>query len=153
MPRRMQVEFSAVVQRQTDASETEMTGDALWDLFQATYLRAPPRRHRLPRPPAGRGQTGHRAGRDHRRRARPCAARATAPSPPRWMRWACRCAFIITKERATGSGANAQALAIVEAAMDGVAGATFGAGASHNIVTASVRKAIVSAANRLASKR
>ena len=55
------------------------------------------------------------------------------------------------EERATGSGANAQALAIVEAAMEGVNGATFGAGMSHNIVTASVN-AIVSVANRLAHR-
>ena len=55
------------------------------------------------------------------------------------------------EERATGSGANAQALAIVEAAMEGVNGATFGAGMSHNIVTASVQ-AIVSVANRLAHR-
>ncbi len=55
------------------------------------------------------------------------------------------------EERATGSGANAQALAIVEAAMEGVNGATFGAGMSHNIVTASVQ-AIVSVANRLAQR-
>jgi len=56
------------------------------------------------------------------------------------------------EERATGTGANAQALAIVEAAMDGVAGSTFGAGSSHNIVTASV-SAIVSVANRLMARR
>ena len=56
------------------------------------------------------------------------------------------------EERATGTGANAQALAIVEAAMDGVTGSTFGAGTSHNIVTASVQ-AIVSVANRLAQRR
>ena len=56
------------------------------------------------------------------------------------------------EERATGTGANAQALAIVEAAMEGVAGATFGAGTSHNIVTASVQ-AIVSVANRLMARR
>jgi 2-isopropylmalate synthase len=36
--------------------------------------------------------------------------------------------------------------------MDGVAGATFGAGASHNIITASVQ-AIVSVANRLMARR
>lgn len=54
------------------------------------------------------------------------------------------------KSRATGTGANAQALAIVEAAMDGVAGSTFGAGAGHNIVTASVQ-AIVNVANRFAA--
>lgn len=42
MPRRMQVEFSAVVQRHTDASETEMGAAQLWGTgFQATYLRAP----------------------------------------------------------------------------------------------------------------
>ena len=52
------------------------------------------------------------------------------------------------EERATGSGANAQALAIIEAAMEGMGGATFGAGMSHNIMTASVQ-AVVSVANRL----
>ncbi len=40
MPRRMQVEFSAVVQRATDASETEISGAELWKLFQQTYLSA-----------------------------------------------------------------------------------------------------------------
>ena len=38
MPRRMQVEFSALVQSQADASETEMTSQHLWSLFEATYL-------------------------------------------------------------------------------------------------------------------
>ena len=38
MPRRMQVEFSALVQREMDASETEMTSQQLWALFEATYL-------------------------------------------------------------------------------------------------------------------
>ena len=38
MPRRMQVEFSALVQREMDSSETEMTSQQLWALFEATYL-------------------------------------------------------------------------------------------------------------------
>jgi 2-isopropylmalate synthase len=38
MPRRMQVEFSALVQREMDASETEMTSQQLWALFESTYL-------------------------------------------------------------------------------------------------------------------
>ena len=33
--RRMQVEFSAVVQRETDTSEAEMNASALWTLFQS----------------------------------------------------------------------------------------------------------------------
>jgi 2-isopropylmalate synthase len=56
------------------------------------------------------------------------------------------------EERATGSGADAQALAIVEAALEGVAGAGFGVGMSHNIVTASIQ-AVISVANRLQGRR
>ena len=153
MPRRMQVEFSAVVQRQTDASETEMTGDALWDLFQATYLRASQHAaivchgHRLDEDGLGIELDVTIDGTRQTLRGQgngPIAATVDALGLPLRVDH--------YEERATGTGANAQALAIVEAAMDGVAGATFGAGASHNIVTASVQ-AIVSAANRLASKK
>ena len=153
MPRRMQVEFSAVVQRQTDASEGEMTGDALWALFQGTYLQAPTQAaitchsHRIDE--GGQGieldvtidgtrQTLRGQGNG------PIAATVDALGLPLRVDH--------YEERATGTGANAQALAIVEAAMDGVAGSTFGAGASHNIVTASVN-AIVSVANRLMARR
>lgn len=153
MPRRMQVEFSAVVQRQTDASEGEMTGDALWTLFQSTYLASGPdaaivcHGHKLA--DDGQGieldviidgvrQTLQGQGNG------PIAATVDALGLPLRVDH--------YEERATGTGANAQALAIVEAALEGVAGSTFGAGASHNIVTASVQ-AIVSVANRLAQRR
>ncbi|KRC29406.1 2-isopropylmalate synthase [Acidovorax sp. Root219] len=153
MPRRMQVEFSAVVQRQTDASEGEMTGDALWNLFQSTYLASGPdaaivcHGHRLADDGqgieldvtiAGARQTLQGQGNG------PIAATVDALGLPLRVDH--------YEERATGTGANAQALAIVEAALEGVAGSTFGAGTSHNIVTASVQ-AIVSVANRLAERR
>src|SRR5262249_19715280 len=38
MPRRMQVEFSGIVQQEVDASEAEMTSQQLWRLFEFTYL-------------------------------------------------------------------------------------------------------------------
>jgi 2-isopropylmalate synthase len=152
MPRRMQVEFSAVVQRQTDASEGEMSGEALWDLFQTTYLKAPVHAaitchsHKLDEDGQGieldvtiDGTRQHLRGQGNG----PIAATVDALGLPLRVDH--------YEERATGTGANAQALAIVEAAMDGVAGSTFGAGASHNIVTASVL-AIVSVANRLAER-
>jgi 2-isopropylmalate synthase len=41
MPRRLQVEFSGEVQTYTDAHGGEMTAQAIWDLFDATYLDAP----------------------------------------------------------------------------------------------------------------
>ena len=152
MPRRMQVEFSAVVQRHTDASETEMGATQLWELFQATYLRAPAapavvcHTHRLDEDGQGIELDVTVQGVRQTLRGQgngPIAATVDALGLPLRVDH--------YEERATGSGANAQALAIVEAAMEGVNGATFGAGMSHNIVTASVQ-AIVSVANRLAHR-
>ena len=151
MPRRMQVEFSAVVQRQTDSNETEMTGDALWKLFNTTYLATPDNgaaaiichSHKLT-------DEGHSIELDvtingvrqtlQGEGNGPIAATVDALGLPLRVDH--------YEERATGSGANAKALAIIEAAMEGVPGSTFGAGISHNIMTASVQ-AVVSVANRL----
>ncbi|GAA6119059.1 2-isopropylmalate synthase [Acidovorax sp. FG27] len=155
MPRRMQVEFSAVVQRHTDTSDGEMTGAALWDLFQATYLRTPEQApgamhyhaHRL----AGDGQSieidvtidGTRQTLQGQGNGPIDAAVDALGLPLRVHGY---------EERATGAGANAQALALVEAGLDGQPGATFGVGLHHNIVTSSIQ-AVVSAANRLIARQ
>ncbi len=41
LPRRLQIEFSRVVQRETDATGAEMTAERLWDIFVDEYLPAP----------------------------------------------------------------------------------------------------------------
>ncbi len=38
LPRRLQIEFSRVVQSRTDASGGEMSPDALWEIFSSEYL-------------------------------------------------------------------------------------------------------------------
>ncbi len=38
MPRRLQVEFSSVIQRYTDSNNCEMDAAAIWELFSRTYL-------------------------------------------------------------------------------------------------------------------
>ncbi len=38
LPRRLQIEFSGAVQRQTDGEGGEMSGEAIWVAFQAEYL-------------------------------------------------------------------------------------------------------------------
>ncbi len=38
LPRRLQMDFSRVVQRATDGSGAEITAEQLWELFHATYL-------------------------------------------------------------------------------------------------------------------
>jgi len=150
MPRRMQVEFSAVVQRATDASETEITGDELWRLFRETYLSSADRGdvfqyHAYRLDESGEGieldvttggvrktLRGHGNG--------PIAAAVNALG--------LRLRIDAYEERATGAGADAQAMAIVEAAVEGVPGSGFGVGMSHNIVEASVQ-AVINVANRL----
>ena len=149
MPRRMQVEFSALVQSAADASETEMTSQQLWSLFEATYLASDDsivyHGHKLFE--AG-GQQGIElditfAGK--RRHLRgvgngPIAATVNALGLP--------IRIDNYEERALGHGADASALAIVEGAREGVPGNRFGAGRHANIVTASVL-AVLCAARRL----
>lgn len=149
IPRRMQVEFSALVQSAADASETEMTSQQLWSMFEATYLAADAsivyHGHKLFE--AG-GQQGIElditlAGK--RRHLRgvgngPIAATVNALGLP--------IRIDNYEERALGHGADASALAIVEAAREGMPGNRFGAGRHANIVTASVL-AVLCAARRL----
>ncbi|WP_296666283.1 2-isopropylmalate synthase [Demequina sp.] len=41
LPRRLQIEFSRVVQREADATGAEMTAERLWQIFEDEYLPAP----------------------------------------------------------------------------------------------------------------
>jgi 2-isopropylmalate synthase len=149
MPRRMQVEFSAVVQQQVDSSEAEMTAQQLWALFEATYLRSDDsiiyHAHHLFEAGAEQGIELDLTLLGRRRQVRgtgngPIAATVNALGLP--LR------IDNYEERALDHGADASALAIVEAARDGVPGNKFGAGRHANIVTASVL-AVLSAASRL----
>lgn len=46
LPRRAQIEFSAVVQKHTEQTGTEISGDRLWQIFQDEYLPADSHGHR-----------------------------------------------------------------------------------------------------------
>ncbi len=149
MPRRMQVEFSAIVQGETDACETEMDARQLWALFERTYLQKEGsmtyQGHRLFDTSEGQGIELDLLIGGQKRRFKgsgngPIAAAVDALELP--------IRVDAYEERALGSGAHAQALAIVEAARDGLPGTRFGAGMHANITTASIM-AVVSAARRL----
>ncbi|WP_454708230.1 2-isopropylmalate synthase [Delftia acidovorans] len=155
MPRRMQVEFSAVVQKQADACEAELASDDLWKLFEATYL--PPlqlpwhyRSHHLFDSAQGQGIALEVVRPDGLRLqlygegSGPIDAVAAALG--QHLGVALRIDHY--EERSLGQGAGAMALAIVEAALPGVAGTRFGAGRHANIVTASIL-AVLHAAGRL----
>jgi 2-isopropylmalate synthase len=149
MPRRMQVEFSAIVQRAMDAAETEMTSQQLWALFEQTYLTTDLdmayHAHHLFEEGDRQGIELEMTVAGERRTLRgvgsgPIAATVNALALP--------IRIDNYEERALRSGADASALAIVEAARDGVTGIRYGAGRHANIATASVL-AVLSAAKRL----
>ncbi|HEY4542054.1 MAG TPA: 2-isopropylmalate synthase [Noviherbaspirillum sp.] len=153
MPRRMQVEFSALVQQHADASESEINGEELWKLFGDSYLHtqhegAALRYHGHRLLEDGQSMELDVSFRGDRQRLTgvgngPIAAAVDALG-------------ILVRvdhyeERAVSAGAQGQALAILELAWPGMAGSTFGAGISTNIVTASVL-ALVNAVNRLEAR-
>jgi 2-isopropylmalate synthase len=153
MPRRMQVEFSALVQKTVDAAETEMTSQRLWALFEETYLLADEttpasivyHSHRLFESAGQQGIELDVSLLGQRLLLKgigngPIAATVNALALP--------IRIDNYEERALGHGADASALAIVEAARDGVPGNRFGVGRHANIVTASVL-AVIGAARRL----
>jgi 2-isopropylmalate synthase len=159
MPRRMQVEFSAVVQKQADACEAELASDDLWKLFEATYL-APLqlpwhyRSHHLFDSAQGQGIALEVVRPDGLRLqlygegSGPIDAVAAAIG--QHLGVALRIDHY--EERSLGQGAGAMALAIVEAALPGVAGTRFGAGRHANIVTASILAVLHAAGRRVAAQ-
>ena len=149
MPRRMQVEFSALVQREADASEAELTSPQLWALFESTYLGIDDaivyHAHHLFETDTAQG-----IELDLTLNGRRCQLRGVGNGPIAATVNALSLPLRIDhyEERALAHGADASALAIVEAAREGMPGNRFGAGRHANIVTASVL-AVLSAARRL----
>ncbi|MDT0358011.1 2-isopropylmalate synthase [Herbaspirillum huttiense F1] len=167
MPRRMQVEFSAIVQALADASETELTSEHIWDVFERTYL-APVQSH-----PGFSYRTFLAPVLEHRRfiyrshclhphaeGARIVLELADTEGNVRTVEGSGNGPIAATvaalglplridsyEERSLGAGSDAQALAIVEAALPTVPGPRFGVGRHENITTASIM-AVLSAASR-----
>jgi len=151
LPRRLQIEFSRIVQTLADGEGVEVAADRLWQAFESEYLE-------------GNGRYAfveHRSKPDHGEQG--LTARITDQGKPKTinghgtgpvdgfvdaMRKESGIAFDIAdyREHAMGTGANATAVAYVELRLpDG--GTLFGVGIDKNIVAASL-KAVVSGVNR-----
>ncbi|HLI13694.1 MAG TPA: 2-isopropylmalate synthase [Alphaproteobacteria bacterium] len=155
LPRRLQIEFSKVIQAVADRDGRELTPARIWDCFKAEYLdetgpfvfvehRTVPDTHASERRALKatiridgkeRRIEGHGTG--------PIDAFVDA------LRRAAGVAFEVVdyREHATGTGADATAVAYVEVRTPGGHN-LFGVGMHKNIVTASLR-AVTSAANRI----
>jgi 2-isopropylmalate synthase len=150
LPRRLQIEFSRVVQEHTDAEGGEVTPEAMWRSFTATYLdRDEPLRLDSVHTSSAAGEKDqltvdivldgeHRTleGSGNGPIAAFVDALAAVGHDVRVLDYA---------EHALSSGGDAHAAAYVECAVNGQV--LWGVGLDPNIVTASL-KAVVSAVNR-----
>ena len=153
MPRRLQVEFSGVVQRHADTHGGEIDAAAIWTLFSSTYLetRAPLAyvEHHLFEADSKQGirLTVRHKGEQHILTGEgngPIDAAVHAISQlgiPLHVR--------SYEERSMGKGEDARACAFVEVAQNGGDRECYGIGIDANILTASLR-ALISGVNRLA---
>jgi 2-isopropylmalate synthase len=152
LPRRLQIEFSATVQRIADHDGIELTPSRIFECFQAEYLVDTGAiefvEHRT-LPDAGGGRALDATIRIDSEERRitgkgngPIDAYVSALAPVVGIDFT----IVDYREHATGVGADATAVAYVEAKLaDGRT--LFGVGMDRNIVSASLR-AVTSAANR-----
>jgi len=153
LPRRMQIEFSQVVQSVTDGSGKEVTAKDIWSLFDEAYLNSVEpygyAAHHLVEDSAQESvQLNAEISIDGTRRKLkgsgngPIDAFVTALSEVVGQ----PISVVDYHEHAIGAGANAAAMTYIELKI-GQGRSLFGAGRDQNIVTASL-KAILSGVNR-----
>jgi 2-isopropylmalate synthase len=151
LPRRLQIEFSSVIQKLTEASGTEISAEQIWSAFESTYLTAGRLLSLIGHPVITTSDTGDATVEAH----------VQLNGAERWLKGhgngpidafvdALRAAGIVVEltdysEHALSEGADAKAAAYVEARIGGRT--RWGVGLDANIVTASLR-AVVSAVNR-----
>jgi 2-isopropylmalate synthase len=151
LPRRLQIEFSKIIQQISDSTGGEVTSPEIWAAFKAEYIdQQSPFAHRDHRDDSSGDNdrliaTVSEGGVDH-------VISGAGHGPIEAFVDGFRRQFGINvriadyEEHAIGSGADAAAVCFVEAQV-GDAGPVFGVGMHGNIVTASLN-AIISAVNR-----
>ncbi|QVQ53598.1 2-isopropylmalate synthase [Spiractinospora alimapuensis] len=149
LPRRMQIEFSRAVQRQTDSEGGEFTGDRIWEIFTESYLQEA----------GGMSVLAHRSSTDAEGQVTIAAdvrtegeireVTGTGNGPISAFVDALGTVGVSVRvmdyvEHALSEGGDARAAAYVEASVDGRT--YWGAGINANTTTASLR-AVCSAVN------
>ncbi len=155
LPRRLQIEFSSVIQKLTEASGTEISAEKIWAAFESTYLAPGPALalagHPILTTAAETGETTIEAAvrlPGGPRMVKGCGNGPIAAFVDALARDAGIAVEIVDyHEHALGEGADARAAAYVEAKVGG-GRSRWGVGVDANIVTASLR-AVVSAVNRV----
>lgn len=153
MPRRMQVEFSSIVQKQADSAEAELSSQQLWKLFTRTYLQPEQasgaygyQRHSLFE--TSSGQEIVLDLKSVQGKHRQVKGRGNGPIAATLNALAQQATVLSYEERNLGQGNDAEAVALIELSTDGLSGSYFGVGVHTNSTIASIF-AVLSALARI----
>ncbi|MFC5180893.1 2-isopropylmalate synthase [Actinomadura harenae] len=152
LPRRLQIEFSRVVQRHTDDQGGEVTPERMWEIFEAEFLANGPRVGLLAHRAVSRVDEKDRLSCDVRVHGEIREIEGIGNGPVSAFEDALATVGVSVRvldyaEHAMSAGGDARAAAYVECEVDGQT--VWGVGIDGNIVTASL-KAMLSAVNRVA---
>jgi len=143
MPRRMQVEFSSIVQKQADSAEAELSSQQLWELFAQSYLH----------PELSSGIYGYQrhslfetlSGQDivldlksSQGNYRQVKGRGNGPIAATLNALSIQASVVSYEERNLSKGNDAEAIAIIELSVTGLPGSYFGVGIHTNSTTAAI---------------
>lgn len=150
LPRRLQIEFSQIVQQHVDANGTEINAQQIWQLFQQSYVYTAQKHYQL--------QNYHLSDHNGKQSVQfevkidqhNCHLTGEGNGPISAILNALNLPVDVLnyEEKSIGTGANAKALAMIELQVQGQATSGFGVGIHDNIVTASI-EAILASVNRL----
>ncbi|WAL59687.1 2-isopropylmalate synthase [Thermocoleostomius sinensis] len=151
MPRRLQIEFSQVVQQTMDASGKEMTAEHLWQLFSREYLQVyEPFKyisHHLSEDEEFLGNQIITVDLQFRHQAITRIGNGNGPIDAFLQALNLNLWVHSYEERSMTQGSDATAVAYIELSGDCIPGSLYGVGIHSNIVTASLL-AVLSSVNR-----
>lgn len=151
LPRRLQIEFSQVVQGVMDASGKEMTSEDLWQLFNQEYLQMHSPLKHISHHLSEEGEDGEvqaiSASLQLNEKSIAISGRGNGPIDAFLNALDLGVRVHNYEERSLETGSNASAIATVEIAGKFIQGSLHGVGIHSNIVTASLL-AVLSAINR-----
>jgi 2-isopropylmalate synthase len=152
LPRRLQIDFSRVVQAHTDSEGGEVTAERMWEIFDAEFLSNGPRVGLLAHRTTSRVDEKDRLSCDVRIDGEIREIQGLGNGPVSAFETALASVGVHVRvldyvEHALSAGGDARAAAYVECDVEGAT--VWGVGIDGNIVTASL-KAILSAVNRVA---
>ena len=150
LPRRLQIEFSQVVQAVTDTTGKELSSAEIWELFEREYLQQAGayeyRAHQLVTSQDGNDNERITIKLSYRGQGATFSGIGNGPINALIDALGLQCDVLSYEERSIGSGSNAKAIAFVEITTPARI-TLFGVGMHGNIVSASLI-AVLSAVNR-----